>query len=111
MLVCDAPVAVHLAQANRQPEEEIAVCIRAAPHNGGSEGNIFTSRNGKFFYVERLCWLVIFEEQIPRFLILIHSPRLQRWRNVEHHNVLLMVGKNAGKVMPAHGVCTASPNL
>src|SRR6267378_2999888 len=52
-------------------------------------------------YIERLRWLVIPEEQIPGFLVLIHSSRLQRRRDVEHHDVLLMMGKNTGKIMPA----------
>jgi hypothetical protein len=48
--------------------------------------------------------LVIPEEQIPGFLVLVDSPRLQRRRNVEHHDVLVMMGKNGGKIMPADGV-------
>jgi hypothetical protein len=29
---------------------------------------------------------------------------LQRWRDVEHHDVLIMMGKNAGIIMPADSI-------
>jgi len=44
---------------------------------------------------------VISEEQVPGFLVLIHSSRLQRRRDVEHHDVVLMMRKNTGKIMLA----------
>jgi hypothetical protein len=41
-------------------------------------------------------------KQIPRFPVLFYSSRLQRLRDVEHHDVLLMMGKNAGEIMLAN---------
>src|ERR1700722_3926258 len=56
-----------------------------------------------FFDVERLRGLVVPEEQVPRFLVLIHASRLYRRRDVEHHDVLIVMGKNGGKIVPADG--------
>jgi hypothetical protein len=101
MLVCDTPTAIDLAQSDRQSEEEPAFFWRtaerggAAPHDGDGESDIFASRDSKLFYVERLRWLVVPEEQIPCLLVLIHPSRLQRRRDVEHHDVLFMMGKNS----------------
>jgi hypothetical protein len=54
MLVGDAPMAVHFAQSNGQPEEEPAFRPGAAPHDGDGEGDIFAGCNCKLFDVERL---------------------------------------------------------
>jgi hypothetical protein len=105
--VGDAPVAVHFAQSDRQPEEKPAFRwgpaerAGAAWHDGDGEGDIFAGGNCEVFYVERLRRLVVSEEQIPGFLIFIHSSRLQRRRDVEHNDVLLVMGENVGKIMPA----------
>src|ERR1700704_6718399 len=86
MLVRDTPVPIDVAQSDCQPEQEPAFLRRAAeragaaPHDGDGEGDIFAGGNCKLLYVERLRRLVIPEEQIPGFLILIHSSRLQRRR-------------------------------
>jgi hypothetical protein len=76
----------------------------AAPHDGDGERDIFAGRNRKLLDVERLLRLVIPEEQIPRFLVLIHSARLQRRRDVEHHDILVVMGKNGRKIVPADRV-------
>jgi hypothetical protein len=101
MLVRDTPVAIRIAQSDCQPERKSALRAGATPHDGDGKGDIFAGGNRKLFYVERLRRLVILEEQIPRFPVLIHSSRLQRWWKVEHHDVLLMMGKDTGKIMPA----------
>jgi hypothetical protein len=110
VLVRDEPVAIDLSQSDGQPEQESALFRRAAgrvgaaPDDGDREGDVFAGGNCKLFDVERLLRLVIPEEQIPCFLVFIHSARLQRRRDVEHHDILFMMGKNAGKIMPADSV-------
>ena len=81
-----------------------AGCVGAAAHDDNREGDIFAGRNRKLLDVERLRRPVIPEEQIPCFPVLIHSARLQRRRHVEHHDILFMMGKNGGKIMPADRV-------
>src|ERR1700727_2943205 len=47
---------------------------------------------------------MILEEQIPCFPVLIQSARLQRRRDVEHHDVLLMMCEDAREIVPADRV-------
>jgi hypothetical protein len=56
MLVRDTPLAIDVAQADCQPEEEPAFLRRTAdaPHDGDREGDIFTGGNGELFDVEGL---------------------------------------------------------
>jgi len=102
MLVRDTPVAIDLAQSDCQPEQEPALLGRAADRgraaaqDSGREGNIFAGCDCKLLYIERFRRLMVLEEQIPCFLVFSHSERLQRQRNVEHHDVAVMMGKNAG---------------
>jgi hypothetical protein len=52
MLVCDAPVAIDLAQAHSQSEQKavlvyrIAGRVRSAPHDGDREGDVRACGNG-----------------------------------------------------------------
>src|SRR6185437_11442644 len=94
MLVCDTPRAIDLPQTDRQSEQKPALlrraaeCGGAAAHDGNSEGDIFAGGDFKLLDVECLQGFVIFEKQVPGFPVFIHSPRSQRRRNVEHHDVL-----------------------
>ena len=71
MLVCDVPVAIDLAQANRQSEQKavlvyrIAGRVRSAPQDGDREGDVSACGNGEFSKVEGRTRFVVTEKQIP----------------------------------------------
>ena len=71
MLVCDAPVAIDLPQANSQSEQKavlvyrIAGRVRSAPQDGDREGDVSACGNGEFSKVEGRTRLVVTEKQIP----------------------------------------------
>ena len=105
MLVCDAPVAIDLAQANSQPEQKavlfyrIAGRVRSAPHDGDREGDVSACGNGEFSKVEGRIRLVITEKQIPGLFVGFDAPALKWRRQVEHHHVPRVVRKNGGKIV------------
>ena len=110
MLVPDAPVAIDLAQAHSQSEQKavgvdrIAGRVRSAPHDGDREGDVRARSDGEFSKVEGRAGLVVTEKQIPSLLVSFDAPALKWWRQVEHHDVPLVVRKNGGKIVPADGV-------
>jgi hypothetical protein len=110
MLVCDAPVAIDLPQANSQSEQKavlvyrIAGRVRSAPQDGDREGDVSACGNGEFSKVEGRTRLVVTEKQIPGLLVGFDAPALEWRRQVEHHYVPVVVRKNGGKIVPADGV-------
>ncbi len=79
----DAPVAVDLAQAHGQSEQE-AVLIRrvagrigTAAHDRDSKGDILAGGHGQLLDVESGSGLVIAEEQVPGLLIRLYPFALQ----------------------------------
>jgi len=65
MLVCEAPVAIDLAQTDSQSEQKavlvygIARRVRSAPHDGDREGNVRARGDGEFSKVEGGTGLVV----------------------------------------------------
>ena len=110
MLVCDAPVAIDLAQANRQSEQKAVLVYRiagrvgSAPHDGDREGDVSARGNGEFSKVEGRTRLVVTEKQIPGLFVGFDAPALEWRRQVEHHHVPLVVRKNGGKIVPADSI-------
>jgi hypothetical protein len=110
MLVCDAPVVIDLPQANSQSEQKavlvyrIAGRVRSAPQDGDREGDVSACGNGEFSKVEGRTRLVVTEKQVPGLFVGFDAPALKWRRQVEHHNVLLVVRKNGGKIVPADSV-------
>src|SRR2546427_3003477 len=106
MLVCDAPVAIDLAQANRQSEQKavlvdrIAGRVRSAPQDGDREGDVSACGNGEFSKVEGRTRLVVTEKQIPGLFVGFDAPALEWRRQVEHHYVPVVVRKNGGQDLP-----------
>src|SRR2546428_6877439 len=93
MLVCDAPVAIDLAQANSQSEQKavlvyrIAGRVRSAPHDGDREGDVSACGNGEFSNVEGRTRLVVTEKQIPGLFVGFDAPALKWRRQVEQPHV------------------------
>ena len=110
MLVCDAPVAIDLAQAHSQSEQKavlvyrIAGRVRTAPHDGDREGDVRARGNGEFSKVKSRTRLVVTEKQLPGLFVGFDAPALKWRRQVEHHHVPLVVRKNGGKIVPADSV-------
>ena len=110
MLVCDAPVAIGLPQANSHSEQKavlvyrIAGRVRSAPQDGDREGDVSACGNGEFSKVEGRTRLVVTEKQIPGLFVGFDAPALEWRRQVEHHYVPVVVRKNGGKIVPADGV-------
>lgn len=110
MLVCDAPVAIDLAQPHRQPEQKavlvgrIAGRVRSARHDGDRKGDVRARGNREFPKVEGRTGLVVTEKQIPGLFVGFDAPALKWRRQVEHHDVTLVVRKNGGKIVPADSV-------
>jgi hypothetical protein len=103
MLVGDAPGAVDPAQSNRQPELK-DILRRAAPHDCDGEGDVVAGRDFDVLDIEGVRRLVASEEEIPRLAVFIQSARLKRGRDVEHDDMLIVVGENARIVVPADGI-------
>src|SRR5262249_41737447 len=89
MLVHDAPVAVYLAQADGEPEQE-AILVRRVPgrvgtaaHDRDREGDVLARRHSELFDVESRSGLVIAEKQAPGLFVRLDPPALQRRRQVE----------------------------
>src|SRR2546426_11001019 len=103
MLVCDAPVAIDLAQANSQSERKAVLVYRiagrvgSAPHDGDREGDVTARGNGEFSKVEGRTRLVETEKQIPGLFVGFDAPALKWRRQVEHHHLPLVVRKNGGE--------------
>jgi hypothetical protein len=47
---------------------------------------------------------MVTEKQIPGPFVSFDALALKRWRQVEHHNVLLVVRENGGKIVPADSI-------
>ena len=110
MLVRDAPLAIDPTQSDCQPEKKsasrkLAVFAPAATHDSNSKGDVLAGSNLKLLDIEFLRGLVVLKEQVPCLLVLLHAFRLQRRRYVEHHDVLPMMSKNTGQIMPPDCVC------
>src|SRR5260370_19132750 len=100
MLVCDAPVAIDLAQAHSQSEQKavlvyrIAGRVRSAPHDGDREGDVRARGNGEFPKGEGRTGLVVTEKQIPGLFVGFHAPAL-KWRPpITHTHVPPVVCKD-----------------
>ena len=110
MLVCDAPIAIDLAQAHSQSEQKaipvygIAGRIRSAPHDGDREGNVRARGNSEFPEVEGRTGLVVTEKEIPGLFVSFEADALEWRRQVEHHHVPLVMRENDGKIVPADSV-------
>src|SRR5947207_2846713 len=110
VLVCDAPVAIDLAQAHSQSEQKavlvpgVAGRVGSAPHDGGGERDVRACGNGEFPKVEGRTGLVVTEKQIPGLFVCFDTVALQWWRQVEHHHVPLVVCEDGGKIVPADSV-------
>jgi hypothetical protein len=109
MLVCDAPVAINLAQAHGQSEQKailvlrIAGRVRSAPHDGNREGHVRACGNGELPKVEGRTRLMVTEKQIPRLFVGFETAALEwRWQ-VKHHHVSLVVCEDGGKIVLADG--------
>ena len=110
MFVRDTPVAIDLrspiVSLNRKPSLSAGLLgrVRSAPHDGDREGDVRARGNGEFPKVEGRTGLVVTEKQIPGLFVSFNAPALKRWRQIEHHDVLLVVCKNGGEIVPADGV-------
>src|SRR6266446_7755670 len=108
MLVRNAPVTVDLAQAYRQPEQKtvfvrrVARRVGPAAHDGNCEGDVLTRRHGELLEVECRSWLVIAEEQVPCLFVRLDPLALQGRRQVEHHDVWLVISEDSGNIVPAN---------
>ncbi|KTT89234.1 hypothetical protein NS44R_15050 [Mammaliicoccus sciuri] len=96
----DAPFAADLAQSDRQPALERGVG-RAAPHHHHRERHVIAGRDRDLLDIEGVGRAVTAVEQVPRLPVRVQSARLQRRRNVEHHDILIVMGENARIVLSA----------
>jgi len=117
MLVCDAPVAIDLPQANSQSEQKavlvyrIAGRVRSAPQDGDREGDVSACGNGEFSKVEGRTRLVVTEKQIPGLFVGFDAPALEWRRQVEHHYVPVVVHKTASAQPSRRALIRASSAL
>src|SRR6185437_5771722 len=104
MLMHDAPCAVDPAQTDRHPELKPGwILAGAAAHDAEGETHVVARYDAELLDIERLRYLVILEEQVPRLLVIFQAFGLQ-WRGqVEHHNIWRMQGQDRWQVMAPNG--------